>query len=149
MRCRENSKNIGWQHSVFFIAILCTFILQNTLVEQQLCNDLRVYGIMENKFKFDWSESCIEGHDTVYLDGEVENFSGINIFNEKDEHIADGWMEFIYEPTYEFFIAYWEFLRFFDLGKEINIKDKVGIPHHIFNEIPENVRFRYKAKILK
>ncbi|WP_346234899.1 amidoligase family protein [Lysinibacillus telephonicus] len=30
MRCRENSKNIGWQHSVFFIAILCIFILQNT-----------------------------------------------------------------------------------------------------------------------
>mgnify|MGYP007130846796 CR=1 FL=1 len=31
-RCRENSKNIGWQHSVFFIAILCIFILQNTMV---------------------------------------------------------------------------------------------------------------------
>ncbi|MFB5284678.1 hypothetical protein [Peribacillus sp. Hz7] len=119
------------------------------LVEQQLCDDLKVYGIMGNKFKFDWSESCIEGHDTAYLDGEVENFSGINIFNEKDEHIAEGWMEFIHEPTYNFFIAYWEFLRFFDLGKEINIKDKVGIPLHIFNEIPENVRFKYKTEILK
>src|SRR5690606_28076069 len=30
MHCRENRKNIGWQHSVFFVAILCTFLLQNT-----------------------------------------------------------------------------------------------------------------------
>lgn len=32
MRCRENRENIGWQCSVFFVAILCTFLLQNTLV---------------------------------------------------------------------------------------------------------------------
>lgn len=30
MHCRENRENIGWQHSVFFVAILCTFLLQNT-----------------------------------------------------------------------------------------------------------------------
>lgn len=34
--------------------------------------------------------SCIEGDDAIYLDGVVENFSGINIFNEKDKHIAGG-----------------------------------------------------------
>lgn len=72
------------------------------LVEQQLCDDLKVYGIMGNKYKFYWSESQVEGYDTVYLDGIVENFSGINVFNEKDEHIAEGWMEFIHEPTYNF-----------------------------------------------
>ncbi|WP_180349995.1 hypothetical protein [Bacillus sp. D386] len=30
------------------------------LVEKQLCDDLRFYGITANEFKFDWSESCIE-----------------------------------------------------------------------------------------
>lgn len=118
-------------------------------VEQQLCNDLKVYGIIGNEFKFDWSESCIEGHDTAFLDGRVENFSGINVFNEEEEHIAEGWMEFIHEPTCNFFIAYWEFLRFFDSGKEVEIKGEVGIPIHIFKKIPENVRFKYKGKLLK
>ena len=119
------------------------------LVEKQLCDDLKIYGIMANKFKFDWSESCIKGDDAIYLDGVVENFSGINIFNEKDKHIAEGWMEFIYEPTYNFFISYWGFLTYFDSGKEIEIKDKVGIPLHIFSQIPENVRYRYKTELLK
>lgn len=118
-------------------------------VEKQLCDDLRMYGITANEFKFDWSDSCIEGDDANYLDGIVENFSGINVFNEKDKHIAEGWMEFIYEPTYNFFICYWEFLRFFGLGKVINIKDKVGIPLHIFNKIPEKVCFRYESEVLK
>lgn len=93
--------------------------------------------------------SCIEGDDAIYLDGVVENFSGINIFNEKDKHIAGGWMEFIYEPTYNFFISYWGFLTYLDSGKEIEIKDKVGIPLHIFNQILENVRYRYKTELLK
>lgn len=119
------------------------------LVEQQLSDDLKVYGIAGNQFKFDWSESCIEGHETPFLDGRVENFSGINVFNEKDEHIAEGWMEFLHEPTYDFFIAYWEFLDYFDSGNEIKIKDNVGIPLHIYKKIPENVRFNYKDGLLK
>lgn len=119
------------------------------LVEQQLIDDLKVYGIRGNKFKFDWSESCIEGHDTTYLDGEVENFSGINIFNEKDEVIAEGRMEFIHEPTYNFFIAYWEFLVFFELRKE-RLKIELESPTiYIFNKIPPKAHFKYKAELLK
>lgn len=118
------------------------------LVEKQLCDDLRFYGITANKFKFDWSESCIEGDDAAYLDGVVENFSGINIFDEKDKHIAEGWMEFIYEPTYNVFISYWEFLTHFNAGIEIDIKDRVGIPLHIFNKIPVTIRFKYETKLL-
>ena len=119
------------------------------LVEQQLSDDLKAYGIIENQFKFDWSESCIEGHETAYLDGRVENFSGVNIFNEKDEHVAEGWMEFIHEPGYDFFVAYWEFLDVFELGREICIKDNAGIPLHVYNKIPENVRFNFKDGLLK
>ncbi len=119
------------------------------LVEQQLCDDMKVYGLTEDHYKFDWSESCIEGHDAVYLDGTVENFSGINVFNEKNEHIAEGWMEFIHEPAYNFFIAYWEFLSLYELGREIIIKDKAGIPLHIYNKIPENAQYRHQTELLK
>lgn len=119
------------------------------VVEQQLYDDLKVYGIVGKQFKFDWSESCIEGRETTYLDGRVENFSGIHIFNEKDEHVAEGWMEFIHEPTYDFFIAYWEFLDSFDSGREINIKGNSGIPIHIYNRIPEKVRLSYKTELIK
>jgi hypothetical protein len=37
------------------------------LVESQLLQDLINYGIDKLDLKFDWSESCIEGHDTDYL----------------------------------------------------------------------------------
>lgn len=119
-----------------------------TLVEKQLSDDLGFYGLIASEFKFDWSECCIEGDDANYLDGVVENFSGINIFDEKDKHIAAGWMEFIYEPKYNFFICYWEFLAHFNLEKEIDIKDKVGIPLHIFNKIPINIRFKYEKELI-
>lgn len=119
------------------------------LVEEQLIDELKMYGILENQFKFDWSESCIEGHETDYLDGRVENFSGINVFNEKDEHVAEGWMEFIHEPAYDYFIAYWEFLDYLDSGRERSIKDESGIPLHIYNKIPEEVSDNYKDVLLK
>ncbi|KRG13690.1 hypothetical protein ACA30_14405 [Virgibacillus soli] len=118
-------------------------------VEQQLSDDLKEYGIIWNRFKFDWSDSCVEGHEATYLDGRIENFSGINVFNEKDEHIAEGWMEFIHEPRSAFFIAYWEFLDIFDSDKEIRIKDDVGILLHIYHKIPKNIRSNYKADVLK
>lgn len=59
--------------------------------------------------RFDWSDCCIEGHRTKYLDGAVENFSNIMVINANEELVADGWMEFIHEDG--LFIAYWEFLN--------------------------------------
>ncbi|WP_307338805.1 hypothetical protein [Metabacillus malikii] len=118
------------------------------LIEHQLSKDIYAYGLIESQLKFDWSESCIEGHDTDYLDGTVENFSGINIFNEKDEHIAEGWMEFIHEPAFHFFIAYWEFIHIIEMGREVVIKDSVGIPPHIFKKIPKQLQAKYKDNLL-
>ncbi|WP_404457922.1 hypothetical protein [Oceanobacillus kapialis] len=115
------------------------------IVEQQLSDDLKEYGIIAKQYKFDWSESCIEGHETNYLDGRVENFSGINVFNENDEQIAEGWMEFIHEPQYDFFITYWEYLDVYRMEKEISIKENSGIPSHVYTKIPECVRSSYKA----
>ena len=57
-------------------------------------------------------------------------------------------MEFIYEPTYNFFIAYWEFLTHINSGIEIDIKNKVGIPLHIFNKIRVTLRLKYEKDLL-
>lgn len=65
------------------------------LVEEQLMKDLQHYGISSQKMRFDWSESCIEGHAANYLDGSLENFSSISLYDEHNNVIADGWMEFI------------------------------------------------------
>ncbi|MDT2046788.1 hypothetical protein CHN50_03230 [Priestia aryabhattai] len=117
------------------------------LVEKQLLEDLKFYGIDGGEFKFDWSESCIEGHDEEYLDGIVENFSGVNLFNKQDEHQIEGWMEFIYEPEHHFFIVYWEFLHEVSAAKRY-LKDMPGIPEHVFIRIPEAVRPSYKNERL-
>ena len=97
------------------------------LVEKQLLEDLKHYDLTDLNLKFDWSKSCIEGNDTVYLDGSLENYSGISLYNENDELVADGWMEFIHTESH--FIVYWDHLLF----RNHHPKEKVefGIPNHI------------------
>jgi hypothetical protein len=112
-----------------------------SLVEKQLKEDLKNYGIQNEQLKFDWSESCIEGHDTEYLDGSVENFSGILVFDDKDNLVADGWMEFIHEPN--FFLAYWDLVTTWNNEKLLKKKD-FGLPEHIWTKVPEEIRSRYK-----
>lgn len=114
-------------------------------VETQLINDLKTYGIYSENLKFDWSDSCIEGHAAKYLDGKVENFSGIMVFNELDELIVDGWMEFIYEKDRNLFIAFWEFLDIFIDGQEVSKKNKSGIPEHIIDLLPFDLKEKYKC----
>lgn len=84
-------------------------------VEKHLLTDLYHYCQKEN-LKFDWSESCIEGKDTNYLDGSLENFSCIFLYDNNNYLVAEGWMEFVHSG--DFFIAYWEFLSVFEGGKK-------------------------------
>ncbi|WP_346235830.1 hypothetical protein MKY04_10410 [Lysinibacillus telephonicus] len=78
MRCRENSKNIGWQHSVFFIAILCIFILQNTEVkyinDQIPENHYKIY-VRSKKYKIEFDDKYVlkvyklnNGNDALYME---------------------------------------------------------------------------------
>lgn len=108
------------------------------LVERQLTDDLRHYGLNLSQAKFDWSDSCIEGHATDFLDGSLENFSGIAVFDNNDTLAANGWMEFIHEQN--FFLAYWEFVITLDSEKKISEKRDVGIPDHIWARIPEHIK---------
>ena len=67
------------------------------LVQIQLANELNNLLDMSFKFDFDWSESCVEGHDGMFLDGSLENYSGIILIDKHASTKADGWMEFIQE----------------------------------------------------
>ncbi|MFM7859057.1 MAG: hypothetical protein ACKO96_45820, partial [Flammeovirgaceae bacterium] len=116
-----------------------------TLVETQLIKDLRHYGVEKQNLKFDWSESCIEGHDTDYLDGRLENFSGIAVFDQNDNLIADGWMEFIHRG--QFFLAYWEFVTIWDKDTKVFEKKTPGMPGHILNQIPDDIKTEIERKI--
>lgn len=115
-------------------------------VERQLTGDLQFYGIIQSEYKFDWSNCCIEGHCTKYLDGEVENFSSISVFNANDEIVAEGWMEFIHED--DLFIAYWEFLDKYQDNKEIKLKSECGIPLHIYSRLPNEIKIKYEDQLL-
>lgn len=111
------------------------------LVEKQLKEDLKSYKVSKAHLKFDWSESCIEGHRTEYLDGSVENFSGIAVYDEEDNLVAEGWMEFVREPN--FFLAYWNKVTTWN-GDKIKSKKDFGMPKHIWKQLPEGVRTKYK-----
>lgn len=117
-------------------------------VENQLIKDLEFYKISEDNLKFDWSESCIEGHLASVLDGTVENFSGISVFDNLDNLVADGWMDFIFEN--ELFIVYWEFVRTWDGNKKLKEKKEVGLPNHIWKKLPDELKLKYnKVRIKK
>lgn len=88
-----------------------------SLVERHLVEDLKFYGI-DKELHFDWSDSCIEGHDTNYLDGSLENFSGIAVFDNHENSVADGWMEFIHEG--DFFLAYWNYVTTWESDKKLS-----------------------------
>ncbi|GIP17487.1 hypothetical protein J40TS1_31290 [Paenibacillus montaniterrae] len=45
-----------------------------------------------------------------YLDGSLDNFSGILLFNKDDQLVADGWMDFVYIKEQNRLIVYWKFL---------------------------------------
>jgi hypothetical protein len=117
------------------------------LVEEQLTQDLKHYKVDQDQVKFDWSESCIEGHVTDFLDGSVENFSGISVFDNSDNLVADGWMEFIHEN--DLFIVYWEFVTIWDGNKKLKEKKVVGLPNHIWKKLPNMIKTKYRKLRMK
>lgn len=118
-----------------------------TLIEQHLSNDLRKYKVHLPELKFDWSDSCIEGRRADFLDGSVENLSGIAVFDNLDNLVAEGWMEFITDG--KFFLTYWEFVTTWNNGIKLKEKREVGIPSHIWIQIPVELKMNYKHKKLK
>lgn len=118
-----------------------------TIIENQLLEDLRSYKIDKENLKFDWSNSASEGHKAEYLDGTVENFSGILVLDENGNIVADGWMEFILEPG--FFLVYWDHITTREGKKKLGEKQMPGIPKQVWKKIPEELKSKYSKKRLK
>jgi hypothetical protein len=102
-------------------------------VEKQLLRDLFYYHSFSEELRFDWSESCIEGRYLKFMDGSLENFSGISVFNADDQLIADGWMDFIHLKETDQLVVYWEFLDIYIESIKVDVKSNVGMPEHIRN----------------
>ncbi len=113
-----------------------------SLVETQLLADLAHYGIAVKGLKFDWSQSCIEGECTDYLDGSLDQFSGIAVYDQNDQLYAEGWLKFIHEG--DFFIVFWDSVS---CGK-IFEKD-FGIPQHVWDQIPDRIKWQFEKEKMK
>jgi hypothetical protein len=118
------------------------------LVELQLLNDLRPYGIDPTGLRFDWSDSCVEGHVTQYFDGRVENYSGVALFSATGSMQAAGWMEFVHSGS--FFLAYWDLLfgctlDLYEGPGSQALKTKAGIPPHVWQQIPAELEPLFAA----
>lgn len=103
-------------------------------VKQSLVQDLQHYLPKERNIQysdciFDWSDTCIEGHRTTYLDGELENFSGIIIYDRDKNVIVNGWMDFVEQG--DNLHIYWLFL---EGGPQYKIQSKKAavIPQHVW-----------------
>jgi hypothetical protein len=51
-------------------------------------------------------------------------------------------MEFIHEPDY--FVAYWDNLEILDSTTKGKSKTEFGMPSHVFEKIPEHLKWRYE-----
>ncbi|WP_321830145.1 hypothetical protein [Thalassovita sp.] len=111
-------------------------------VEEKLIADLNQYlpeqqTYQRSDIQFDWSARCVEGHRMRWLDGEIENFSGIAILHKDSGLIAEGWMEFI--EAEDGLEVFWWFLTGVDqtgfTGKDTNT-----VPSHVWNRLSTEVR---------
>ena len=74
------------------------------------------------------------------MDGSLENFSAISIYNTEGKLVADGWMDFIYMNEQNQLIVYWDFLDIY-LGEiKFDVKTKPGLPNHIIKRLNEKER---------
>ena len=114
------------------------------LVEKQLLAELPHYKLEKHKLKFDWSGSANEGHQMQHPAGIIASFSGILVLDENNTLVVDGWMDFILEP--DFFLAYWDHITTREGKKKLAEKQMPGIPKHVWKQIPEELKAKYKGK---
>jgi hypothetical protein len=110
-------------------------------VEEQLLGDLARHGVAVDGLVFDWSESCPEGHRTAYLDGELENWSGVAVLDAGGRPVAGGWLDFVQEgdaPP----VVYWDDLSVAEAGSWRYVKRQPGVPPHVWERLPDSARAR-------
>jgi hypothetical protein len=127
--------------------------LLRQFVEQQLAEDLAHYKVFSKNLYFDWSESCGEGHSIDYLDGVLENFSYVSVFDSSNNLVAEGWLDFVdnfFDTTAKKkVIVYWDFVTTFCDDKKVIDKTQPGIPDHIWSRLDETSKIVYKTNRYK
>lgn len=115
-----------------------------SFVERKLLDDLSNYLLPEIvashvALHFDWSDSCIEGHRTSWLDGEIENFSGIAVLDQEQNLIAEGWMEFIRTKA-DLEVFWWQLE-----GVAIKSRNQAvnTVPKHIWDRLSDDLRRKW------
>lgn len=107
-----------------------------TEVERQLLEDLRFYHPNFKEAVFDWSGTCPEGHVTRYLDGLLENWSGVALKDFQGNYFTNGWINFIHGEGKNPLFVFWDLLSINMDNKIIPVKNAFGIPGHIWNKLP-------------
>src|SRR5688572_9110193 len=79
-------------------------------VERQLLCDLARYGVEVKGLTVDWSDTCPEGHTTTFLDGTLENWSGVRVWTKGGTLVAEGWLDFVHGGGSNPLFVFWDFL---------------------------------------
>lgn len=117
-------------------------------VGKQLLSDLSNYGISDTEsMHISWMESEGEGNWAQYLDGEIENYAYLTVLDANFQAIGQGSMEFILEEDENLLLVYWNSLYF--IHPEFKGKFQLGIPDHIWDQIPVSSRKLYEDQRVK
>lgn len=103
-------------------------------VERQLLKDLKYYYEYSSELRFDWSNSCIEGKCMNYLDGSLDRFSEISIYDDKNEIVADGWMDFEFNEVTNRLIVYWRFIDIYLSQNNIRTIENDEMPKRLITD---------------
>lgn len=109
-------------------------------VETQLLRDLLYYRIDIKNLSFDWSDSVMEGHCLNFMDGLIQNFSGISLYDNNQKLVADGWMDFIYDKKKGLLLVFWDQLELSEDGVIKTVRNFEGIPEHITQQLNDSLR---------
>src|SRR5262249_42160878 len=109
-------------------------------VEKQLLADLAHYGMSGSDSTIDWSEACGEGHCTRYLDGNLEELSGLAVVTSGGEPVAEGWFDFVHGGDGFPLFVFWLFLSVRVNGEWKKSKAEPVIPAHIWDCLPDESR---------
>ncbi|MBE7463590.1 MAG: hypothetical protein HS116_08810 [Planctomycetes bacterium] len=113
------------------------------------CKDLRAYveaelivesnklGVSMIGWRFDWSDTCPEGHPFQYLDGLLENLGNVSIFGLSPDERANGSIDWVLDAQEGRPRIYWEDLYVYQNGVWIQIAKFKSIPDHIWNTLSE------------
>jgi hypothetical protein len=114
------------------------------VVESQLIKDLGNYKILKQPLRFDWSQSYGTGRTATFLDGSIQNFSRIIVFDQIGNLVADGCMDFICNRI--FCISYWDLVTTWRDGNILCEKKEQGVPLHIWKQLPAAMMSKYIPK---